>query len=200
MQQRSLVRVGPNNDSQAVAMIKELEGVMSKYLLAAAAFAGAVSGTAAAKNPIQTQVPPQLQRLLACRSMGDGAARLACFDREAGAAAQGFASGDLVATDRERIRSTKRSLFGLPLPNLGLFGDDGNDVKQVEGVLESTGYNRDGGYTFRLADGARWSQTDSKPFAITPRHGDKVVIKRGTMGSYFLTVGHQPGVKVQRVN
>lgn len=173
---------------------------MSKYLLAAAAFAGAVSGTAAAKNPIQTQVPPQLQRLLACRGMSDGAARLACFDREAGVTAQGFASGDLVAADREKIRSSKRTLFGLPIPNLGLFGDDGNDVKQVEGVLAGTGFNRDGGYTFRLEDGARWSQTDSKPIALAPRRGDKVVVKRGAMGSYFLSVKGRPGVKVERLN
>jgi hypothetical protein len=172
---------------------------MGKYLIAAAALA-MVGASAAAKNPIPTQVPPQLQRLLACRSMSDGAARLACFDREAGAAAQGFARGDIVAVDREKIRSTKKTLFGLAMPNLGLFGDDGNELKQVEGVLAGAGFNRDGGYIFRLQDGARWSQTDDKPLALPPRPGDKVVVKRGTMGSYFLTVGRQPGVKVQRLN
>jgi hypothetical protein len=173
---------------------------MGKYLIAAAALA-MVGASAAAKNPVPAQIPPQLQRLLACRSLGDGAARLACFDREAGAAAQGFASGDLVAADRDKIRSTKRTLFGLKIPNLALFGDDGmEDVKQVEGVLAGTGFNRDGGYVFRLKDGARWSQLDSKPLAVAPRPGDKVVVKRGMMGSYFLTVGRQPGVKVERLN
>ena len=173
---------------------------MSRYLMAATAFAVALTGTAAAKSPIPTQVPPQLQRLLACRGLSDGAARLACFDREAGAAAQGFARGDIVAVDRDKIRSTKKTLFGLAIPNLGLFGDDGNELKQVEGVLAGTGFNRDGGYIFRLQDGARWSQTDDKPLALPPRPGDKVIVKRGTMGSYFLTVGRQPGIKVQRLN
>lgn len=172
---------------------------MGKYLIAVAALA-VVGGSATAKQPIPAQVPPQLQRLLACRSQSDGAARLACFDREAGAAAQGFASGDIVAVDREKIRSTKRSLFGFTIPNLGIFGDDGNELKQVEGVLAGAGFNRDGGYIFRLQDGARWSQADDKPFAVAPRPGDKVVVKRGAMGSYFLSVARQPGVKVQRLN
>ncbi|MEO8547463.1 MAG: hypothetical protein ABI422_03755 [Sphingomicrobium sp.] len=172
---------------------------MSRYLIVAAALA-MVGGSASAKQPIPAQVPPPLQRLLACRSQSDGAARLACFDRESGAAAQGFASGDIVAVDREKIRSTKRTLFGLSIPNLGIFGDDESELKQVEGVLSGAGFNRDGGYIFRLQDGARWSQTDSKPIAIAPRAGDKVVVKRGAMGSYFLSIGHQPGVKVQRLN
>ena len=146
---------------------------MSRYLMATAAFAVALTGTAAAKSPIPTQVPPQLQRLLACRGLSDGAARLACFDREAGAAAQGFARGDIVAVDREKIRSTKRTLFGLAIPNLGLFGDDGNELKQVEGV-KSTGFNRDGGYIFRLS-GRRPLEPDrrqaDRPAATAGRQG-----------------------------
>jgi topoisomerase IA-like protein len=64
----------------------------------------------------------------------------------------------------------------------------------------STAFNADGGYIFRLADGSRWTQMDGKPIAVEPRTGDKVVVKKGVLGSYILSVARQPGVKVKRIN
>ncbi|HEX8841810.1 MAG TPA: hypothetical protein VF757_05870 [Sphingomicrobium sp.] len=175
---------------------------MRKYLMAAAAAAGLIlAGTADAGKPVNTTVPAQIQRLLACRSVTDNAARLACFDRETQTVAGAFSSGDVVALDREKVRSTRRSLFGFHIPTLGnVFGGGEDEIKQVEGVLAGVGTNADGGYVFRLEDGARWSQTDGKPIALEPQRGDKVLIKRGAMGSYFLSVGRQPGVRVERLN
>ena len=99
-------------------------------------------------------------------------------------------------------RKTKRGLFGFGIPNLGIFGDDDDEVeiKQIDGEIVSTGFNADGGYIFRLADGSRWTQMDGKPFALPPEAGDKVVVKKGALGSYILSVGKQPGVKVKRIN
>ena len=70
----------------------------------------------------------------------------------------------------------------------------------IDSVLEGTSQNRDGGYVFRLEDDSRWTQVDDRSFALEPRRGEKVVVRRAALGSYMLTVGRQPGVRVQRLN
>ena len=146
--------------------------------------------------------PAQVTALLNCRAIADSAERLACYDKAAATIGEAVAKRDLVVMDRESVKKTKRGLFGFALPNLGIFGDDNDEVeiKQIEGTIVSTTFNADGGYIFRLADGSRWSQMDSKPFAIPPRNGDKVVVKKGVLGSFFLTIEGMPGVKVRRIN
>lgn len=174
---------------------------MRRTLMVTAALGMMLAPPASARKPQQSAVPAQIQRLLACRSLTDNGARLACFDRETQTVAGAFSSGDVVALDREDVRSTKRTLFGFHVPSLGsVFGGGDDEIKQVEGVIAGVGTNRDGGYVFALQDGARWSQTDDKPIALEPQRGDKVVIKKGAFGAYFLSVGHQPGVKVERLN
>ena len=157
---------------------------------------------ASAKKVPEGPPPAAVTELLNCRNIADGAARLACYDKSAAAIGDAVAKKDLVVMDRESVKKTKRGLFGFSIPNLGVFGDDDNsvEIKQIEGTIVSTAINGDGGYIFRLADGSRWSQMDSKPFAIPPQSGDKVVVKKGSLGSYFLTVQGQPGVKVHRTN
>jgi hypothetical protein len=174
---------------------------MQPFIFALCAL-GLASAQAALAQKVKVGEPPaQIGKLLACRDIENADQRLNCFDRETRVVADALARRDLVAVDREKMSSTRRSLFGFPLPKLGIFGsDDGDEVKQVDGLIAGVGRNRDGGYTFRLADGARWSQMDGKPIALEPRAGDKVVVKRGLLGSYILSVAGQPGVKVQRVN
>lgn len=146
--------------------------------------------------------PAQIRSLLDCRGISDSAERLACYDKAATVIGDAISRNDLVAFDREAVRKTKRGLFGLAIPDLGIFGDDDDavEIKEIEGEIVSTAYNGDGGYIFRLADGSRWSQTDGKPIAIPPEAGDKVVVKKGALGSYILSVARQPGVKVRRIN
>lgn len=155
-----------------------------------------------AKPPKEGPPAPQVSALLACRNIGDDAQRLACYDKNAATVGEAVAKRELVVMDRESVRTTKRGLFGFSIPNLGIFGDDDNEVeiKQIDGELASTAFNADGGYIFRLADGSRWTQMDGKPIAVEPRSGDKVVVKKGVLGSYILSVARQPGVKVKRIN
>lgn len=157
---------------------------------------------AAAKQPEAAPPPPQVNALLACRGVADSAERLGCYDKAAAGIGEAVARKDIVVYDRESVGKTKRGLFGFSIPNLGLFGDDDTEVeiKQVDGQIASTAFNADGGYIFRLADGSRWSQIDGKPIALPPENGDKVVIKKGALGSYILSVAKQPGVKVKRIN
>lgn len=158
-------------------------------------------GPAMARKPAETGTPAQIQQLMACRAMTDSVQRLACFDRESAAFQQAVAAKDLVFVDRERAKATRRSLFGFSMPSFGgLFGDDDEDaVKQIESTVASSGRSPDGGWTITLADNSVWAQTDDTTLALSPRKGQKVVVRRGTLGSFHLSVNGQPGLKVKRV-
>jgi len=175
----------------------------STSMVAIAGLALVAGPAASAPRKVPEGPPPaQVTALLNCRNIADSAERLACYDKAAAAVGEAVAKRDIVVFDREGVKKTKRGLFGFSIPNLGIFGDDSEEVevKQIEGTITSTAFNADGGYVFRLADGSRWSQMDGKPFAIPPQSGDKVVVKKGVLGSYFLTVAGSPGVKVKRTN
>ncbi len=166
------------------------------------AVGAAVAAPALAQKIPEGPPPQQVTDLLACRAIADAQARLACFDKSAATIGEAVAKRDLVVFDREGVRKTKRGLFGFGIPNLGIFGDDDDsvEIKQIDGEIVSTAFNADGGYIFRLADGSRWTQMDGKPLAIPPQTGDKVVVKKGALGSYIMSVARQPGVKVRRTN
>jgi hypothetical protein len=175
--------------------------MISKGFVAAAAAALVLGGAAQARKPAEAGAPQQVQRLLACRAIADGAQRLSCFDRETAALGNAVAARDVVIIDRKRATEAKRSLFGFSVPNFaGLFGGDNDEIKQVEGVIRSVSYNADGGYVFALQDGSRWSQTEDRGVAMDPRSGDKVLIRRGALGSYFFSVNKHPSVKVKRID
>lgn len=158
-----------------------------------------ISAAAAGQGRPQAGTPTQMQRLIACRAVAEAPVRLACFDREAAAMEQAVQRKDLVVIDREKARATRRSLFGFSVPDFGgLFGG-GDDVKQVEGVVASAGYNRDGGWIVRLRDGSVWTQTDSTIVPMTPKAGEKVVIRRAALGSFIVKVGRQVGFRAKRV-
>lgn len=154
---------------------------------------------AAAGRAVETAQPTTLQSLLSCRAITESAQRLACYDK----ATQGFADAvgkkDVVVIDRARAREAKKSLFGFSVPNFaGLFGG-GDEVNQIESTVTAAFESGYDGWTIKLADGSTWAQTDGTPVALPPRRGDKVVVKRGTLGSYFVKVGSQPGFKARRV-
>ncbi|MET4896098.1 hypothetical protein RN629_02865 [Sphingomonadaceae bacterium jetA1] len=139
-----------------------------------------------------------------CTSVTDAAERLACYDRTVNALVAAEQKRDVVVVDRAQIRQTRRTLFGLNLPNLGLFGDGGGKdepdaVTQIESTLTKADIGG-GAWTFTLQDGARWQQTDDNILGGRPRVGDKVVIRRGALGSFKLSLAGQPAIKVRRVN
>ena len=168
--------------------------------LVAGGLAAAVAAGVTAK-PIPPSAPPAaVQSLLSCRSVADSAQRLACYDK----AAQGFATAvekkEVVMIDKARANEARRSLFGFSVPNFGaLFGGGGEEISQVEGVVQEVTENGDGSLVLRLADGSTWNQVDDTPVALPPRRGDKVVIRRGALGAYFIKLGSQPGFKAKRV-
>ncbi len=175
---------------------------MTRSMIVAVAASAAllsVSGASARSVP-NTGVPVTVQQLLGCRSIADAAQRLACYDRQSTVLSTAIASRDVVVIDKARASAAKRSLFGFSVPNFGgLFGSGSDDIKQIEGVVAGVTNNADGGWTLKLADGSVWTQVDDAPLGLPPRRGDKVVIKRGSLGSFYVEFAKQPGFKAKRI-
>jgi hypothetical protein len=178
---------------------------MSKRLLVAAAavlgVACAGAATAQGHRNASAEPPEAFGRVVQCRSIAAADERLACFDREVAAMEAARASGQLVAIDRQQVRRTRRSLFGLTLPDLNVFGDDSDEeARSVETTIRSARQGPDGRWVIQLEDGARWAQTDDHDFAIYPRAGQPIRIRRAAMGSYLANVNNQSAIRVRRVN
>jgi hypothetical protein len=146
--------------------------------------------------------PAGFQKMIDCRAIAEPGARLACFDREVAAVANAEARQDLVVIDRAKVRTARKTLFGLSVPDLGIFGggDDEEGVNRIEGELAAVGRNADGRWTFRLADGARWIQADSRELGVDPAPGQKIAIRKAAMGSFLANVNKQIAIRVRRVN
>jgi hypothetical protein len=142
---------------------------------------------------------PLVAEVTGCRSIADAAARLACFDRAVAALAAAETRQDVVVMDRQQVRDARKSLFGIGLPDLNLFAG-ADDIDHIDAVIADAQVDGSGHWTFRMADGARWVQTDDYPIGRRPRANDKVVIRRAALGSFRLSVAGQPAVKAHRLN
>src|SRR6478672_791465 len=170
---------------------------MRNSLIISATFALIATTAADARGPVATGTPASVQRLLACRSITDSAQRLACYDRETTAVSQAIATRDVVMIDKARATAAKRSLFGFSIPDFGgLFGGAGDEVKEITSTVTTFSHNVYTGWTIRLADGSTWAQTDDAQLGLPPAKGDKVVVHRGSFGTFFLRLNGQPGFKV----
>jgi hypothetical protein len=171
---------------------------MRNWLLLLAGFALFAAGAAPAARRVQAGTPAQVQRLMSCRTIAAADQRLACYDREAAAMQQAITNQDLFMVDKEKARAAGRSLFGFSIPNFGgLFGNN-DQIGQIDGTIKSAGRNSDGGWLIMLDDGSVWSQTDDWP-GLEARPGKKVIVKRGVLGSFWLSIPGQNGIKVKRV-
>lgn len=104
--------------------------------------------------------------------------------------------------DQEDIQNTRRTLFGISLPRVKLFGDadDGTpQIKEVTAVIRSTSEGEAGRIVFTLEDGAVWAQTDDYPVFRFVKPGQKVTIKRGSFGSYFADFASTVTVRAKRL-
>jgi hypothetical protein len=163
-------------------------------------FAVVLATAADARSTPPTGTPATVQSLLACQSIADPGQRLSCFDKAAQGLADAMTKKEVVVIDKARANEAKRSLFGFSIPNFGaLFGSGDEQVNQIESTVSGAVENGYEGWTIKLADGSVWQQTDGSQVALPPRKGDKVIVKRGTMGSYFVKLGAQPGFRAKRV-
>ena len=152
---------------------------------------GLVAGVVAAEARAAVKRAPLLEAVTQCRAIGDDKARLACFDTSVAQLDDAEKKQDVVVVDREEIKATRRSLFGLTLPPLSLFaGKEGKSevVTEIDAKVASVTTTSDGSLIITLDDGARWHQMDATVLPRTPRPGDEIRIKRGLMGSYQMSI------------
>jgi len=175
-----------------------------RITVAASAALLCLATSASAQQPRPEQERPEvLSRVVQCRSIGSAEERLACYDREVAAMDAAQTSGELVAMDRQQVRRTRSSLFGLTIPNLGIFGDDNDEdeeASRIESTVRTATQNSLGKWIIELADGARWLQTDSRNLNFPPRAGQPIRIRRAAMGSYLANVNNQTAIRMRRIN
>lgn len=139
-----------------------------------------------------------LTNLTACRTIEDGASRLACYDEATRALDEAERSGEVTIVDRNQVREARNRLFGFNVGGLGLFGRaDRDPVEAIEAVLRGARQDSRGAWTFTLEDGAVWRQVDAEPL-IRARAGDPVRIRQGAIGSYLMSVNGARSVRVRR--
>ena len=149
--------------------------------------------------------PEVFEKLLGCRSVTDSAARLACFDKRVAEMDDAANRAELVVVDRGEIRKARKSLFGLNLPGLGIFGGgeaerrEAEAFTQIESTIKSA---RMSGYRWQviLEDGARWVQVDTKTPPRDPKPGQKIKIRRAAFGSYLANIDGQIAIRMRREN
>ena len=168
--------------------------------------AGAVAaGSAALAQRKAAPAPPSalVTALDRCRTIADAAQRLACFDSAAGALVAAANSGDIRVVDRAQIQQAKRSLFGFSMPKLSLFSGDSDDdkVDRLETTIKSVEQLNSGHYRIVLAaEDAVWVTSESKLNLDPPRKGQKITILAGPLGSYFLRINGQNGIRGRRIS
>ena len=169
-------------------------------LLALAALALPAAAIAAPKA--MQRRPEALEAVLRCRAIADEKARLACFDSAVATFEQATTSREVVVVDRKQVRDTKRSLFGLDLPGLNIFGggpdDEGTEVNSIESEVASAFQDGEGRWVVTLKEGGTWRQINDMILGRRPKPGSKVEVKKAAMGSYMMRIDGQPGVRARR--
>lgn len=160
--------------------------------------AGLVIVSAAGAQAPET--PPAFQKLIACRSVADPAARLACFDKESAAVETAANQREIVVVDREQIDNTRRATFGLAMPTGTVVDGDAKapPIDKVEGKIKSASQVGRGNWAIELDSGARWVQIDSRTMQRDPKPGQPVTIRRAALGSYLANIDGQTAIRVRR--
>jgi hypothetical protein len=164
----------------------------------ALALGGAVLAQDAA-GPAKT--PPSWEALVHCIQLPDDDAQLACF--RAAMRAAGY------APKPEEVAAQQRRRFGLSMPKLNILrhaarekgaeeagqgeavaaaatAESSIDPDQVTAELDDVGAILPGGQLLLFTtDGALWQQTDTQHVTPQPKKGQKIVIKKGSLGGYF---------------
>ena len=170
-----------------------------RVIVSLAALGLAASAATAAKAP--APISPYVNALGQCAGIADSAQRLACYDRAAPALVAASRSGEVNVVDRGQLREARRSLFGFSMPKLPFFSGDqsaGDTPDQIETTIKSAWDLGYGKYRIKVTEGdGVWETTEETNHE--PRSGQKIVIRRGPLGSYFLRINGNVGVKGRRV-
>ncbi len=159
----------------------------------------ALAAPAAAKDEPSNQY---LEALKVCQSEQVDAQRLLCYDKAVQTMVAATEDGDLRVVDRGEVRETRRKLFGFTLPEIGIFkkGDKTDDeLDSLQTTIASVQRAPRGGWFITTQEGAKWMLTDVPRRLLDPRAGQPVEFKKAALGSFFISINHQLGVKGRRV-
>lgn len=170
-------------------------------MLTAIALIAALPQTAADPREADRRSTPLVSAVADCRTIGDPAARLACFDQSIAALLQARDAKQIVVLDQADVREARRSVFGFSLPNIRLFGskekDAGSQVSQIESTIARKQTVAGNYLRVALADKTIWQTTESA-MTLSPRIGDPISIEAGMLGSYIAKIGRR-SIRVKRV-
>ncbi|HEX8569910.1 MAG TPA: hypothetical protein VF699_08320 [Caulobacteraceae bacterium] len=165
---------------------------------ALAVIAASIAFAPAAAQESATPRSTFLKSLADCRATAADAARLACYDAAAARIEAAERGGEVLVIDREQARAARRQAFGFNLPSLNLFkGAQEEDIADVPLTLERASLEGPR-WVLRTTDGQVWRFTETRELPRPPRKGTKMVIKRGMMGGYLLSIDGQTGIRVRR--
>ncbi|MDC0887384.1 hypothetical protein OAS19_06310 [Altererythrobacter sp.] len=167
-------------------------------ILGAAVLGAATLAPVAAQDAAGSAADRQLSALKECREIAEPSARLACFDREVGVVIAATEAGSLQVVDKQEVEETKRSLFGFSLPKLRIFGDDDEELTMLETTITRVRQTERDSWLFTTEEGSRWQIKDAPMRFRAPKSGQTVVFKKAALGSYFIRVNGQIGVKGRR--
>lgn len=145
------------------------------------------------------------QTFAQCLAIKADAQRLECLEKAARVLVETEAKGEIVVVDKATMAKTRRSLFGLSLPSIKLFGPGdrtGSDARDdvLETSITAVREERYGLWTIDLAEGGRWQTTEVWSFGPTPRPGVTVRLDRGALGRYTLKTPGARAVSARRIN
>ena len=146
---------------------------------------------------MQSALSP-LDGLKQCERVVSDAEKLACYRTESARLVELQQSGQIIITSVEDQRRIAEEGFGrrITAPE----SDSPAVVDRLESTVSSSTVNSSGKRIYLLADGSIWEQTDQNPTRITPATGSNAVVRRGTLGSFFIKVGSSPEIHVRRIN
>jgi len=175
-----------------------------------AAMAAAAMATSLAAGPATAQEMPAaagekadiLAELKTCQEIADDSERLACFDRRVAGLVTASEAGDVRLVDREDVRRTRRQLFGFSVPDVGILKGDEKDEEATETMtttITSVRYRPRRKIEFMTAEGAKWEIFRAPRRLQTIKPGDEVEFKKAALGTFFIRINGQMGVKGKRV-
>lgn len=183
-----------------------LHGTLIVSVFCATALTPLAAPALAQSRPQQEETaastPQILDGLKSCRRLTDDSERLACFDARVAELVAASEAGDVRLVDREDVRRTRRQLFGLSVPEVGILEGDEKDREATDTLtttITSVRYRPRRRAEFTTAEGARWEifKVPRRLADIEP--GDAVEFKKASLGTVFIRINGQMGVKGKRI-
>lgn len=178
-------------------------------LLSAACLAsGSIVAAGIFQAPLKAQDTAEIansdlvEDLRKCSAIADADQRLACFDTSVAAVVEASDSGEVQIVAKEEVEETRRGLFGFTLPKTGLFsggGEDGGELTTLTSTITSARKVGRSTYVFKIAEGSTWRIASLPPRTREPRKGDAVELKKASLGTFFIRIAGNRGVKGRRV-